>query len=843
MKMWSTGSMVLVATLLLAFEASPAEPWLAPDQFGSVCIVVAASASLSEQTAAKEFQNWWEQCTGHTAPVGTSPRDGSVAVWIGRTGVPDALLASVNLDGLGDDGLCIRTATPRDLLVVGGQKRGTLYGVYQFFEDYMGVRWLAPDATYIPPVRKSIPPINFRHVPPFQYRDTDYWMFAWHPDFAVKHRLNGNYVFRIPEHLGGNIEPVNATSNTLLSFLHPEEYGETHPEYFSEVRGQRIIVPQDTQLCLTNPDVLRIVTGRTLDMLRQSPPDRHIVTIAQMRTGAFCECAGCRAVRDREGSDSGVLLEFVNQVADSVAAEFPDARIKTSAFGPTLQPPKSVRPRPNVMVEICTEGWEFSRPYPDSSDSDTRTFRKHLQTWDRMTDALFVWDFTQNRSSFLQPHPNVDVLQPNVAFFARSGVTGLFAQGSRSPHSDFDMLKAYILAHAVWNPDVDGNALYTEFMDLYYGAASPYLREYLDLTKSAVLDTDWKLTATSSMEWVTFDLVEQAKALFREAYAAVGDDAVLRRRVDHAYLPVQHAALVCPPKLEMLDDRYLVTRPPSQTFDEYWDMLMAYGVTHNGDGPLLEFRAQLNGQTPPRRQEVRIQRIENKHWEVHASDDLSGAIVSLRAKRAGLDWFRPEKAVGGASHRLQDWEVMDPDNPVREEAIGTPYTLVAQTSERLTYETRLDNGLVVRRTVILEPRANEVALIFEMVNTGHTPLIPRVKPHPEFWTQGDYPPEFWVERHGTWRMHGGPAHILQRTGGGMIAPDDVTRWALHIPGKRLTLVNTIQAGEVQNLFFYFDLDRQVANLEVVPLQAPLNPGETRTIHLSYKLSEKPPRSL
>ena len=52
-------------------------------------------------------------------------------------------------------------------------------------------------------------------------------------------------------------------------FLSPEEYGETHPEYFSFYDGKRHagMVPSwdgkseqpEAQLCLTNPDVLEIV--------------------------------------------------------------------------------------------------------------------------------------------------------------------------------------------------------------------------------------------------------------------------------------------------------------------------------------------------------------------------------------------------------------------------------------------------------------------------------------------------------------------------------------------------------------------------------------------------------
>lgn len=835
-------TLAVIVMFAVAGAASVGAPWLEPARYGDLRIVVAESASPSEQTAGTEFRKYWEQCTGHKIPISTAPGEGAVNVWIGRIGVPDSLLSAIELEGLGDDGLCIRTLGSKDLLIVGGQKRGTLYGVYQFFEDYMGIRWLAPDVTYVPPVCNALLPIAFRYVPPLRYRDTDYWMFTWHPEFAVKHRFNGDHMFRIPEQMGGNVEFANALSNTLFSFVHPDEYGQTHPEYFSEINGKRITNIGETQLCLTNPDVLRIAIDKTLRLLRNGPADRRIVSIAQMQSGAFCDCGRCRAVNEREGSQSGTMIRFVNQVAEAIEGEFPDAFIETLAYAGTRKPPKALEPRDNVIVKLCAAECDFSEPLADSARACNKAFRKDLRKWSAITRNFSVWDYTQNRYCFQQPNPNFHVLQPNVAFFVENGVTGLFAQGAKSPHSDFDMLKAYILSHSIWNPAVKWEALYSEFIDLYYGAAAPYIREYLDLVGNRVRDTGSKLTISNDLDWMTCEIVGQAEELFRRAFAAVDDEDV-RQRLYYAHLPVQHAALVCPPHLELTGDSCVVSRPPSLTFDEYWDMIMRYGVTHNGDGPIMEFRDRLGGQTPPRRQEVQVQKLENAYWEVWLARELSGAVITLRDKRAGIDWFSARDALSKGSHMLQEWHIMDPEKPMREEPIGTPYEITARTGDSIAFETRLDNGLVVRRATVLEPGSKAVEMVFEVENTGPSPLVPRVKPHPEFWVQGDYAPELWIERNGRWQEHEGSAGRGQRVGIGIIEPQGVTRWALHIPDKHVTLINTVRPEELQNLLFYFNLDNQTANLEAYPLLTPLEPGEKRRVHLSYTMSRKRPDRL
>ena len=60
--------------------------------------------------------------------------------------------------------------------------------------------------------------------------------------------------------------------------LRPEEYFDTHPEYFAEIGGKRI--REKTQLCLTNPDVLRLVTEQVLEDIR-SQPDARIFSLSQ----------------------------------------------------------------------------------------------------------------------------------------------------------------------------------------------------------------------------------------------------------------------------------------------------------------------------------------------------------------------------------------------------------------------------------------------------------------------------------------------------------------------------------------------------------------------------------
>jgi len=45
-------------------------------------------------------------------------------------------------------------------------------------------------------------------------------------------------------------------------------------------------------------------------------------------TSNLCLCPNCKALSDREGSESGALLDYVNHVARGLKVEFPDVAVQ-----------------------------------------------------------------------------------------------------------------------------------------------------------------------------------------------------------------------------------------------------------------------------------------------------------------------------------------------------------------------------------------------------------------------------------------------------------------------------------------------------------------------------------
>ena len=474
-------SHVLVIAFGLLASVADAQPLTlaARGQPAAYTIVRPANASPSQIYAADELQKFMEQMTGVKLPIVADDAPlPERAILLGDTRHSAAILRGATaIQDLGDDGFRLKTRPPH-LLILGGPVRGTLYGVYETLERFGGCRWYTSWHSVIPDCAAfTIPELDETQKPAFAMR-TSFWFDMFKGDLAARNKLNSSSHGLKDKHGGAIRFCKGHFVHTFQGLVPPVEFFDKHPQYFSEINGKRI--KDNAQLCLTNPDVLKIVITRVLENIRQDP-NGNLYSVSQNDCLNFCTCPACMAVDTREGSNAGTMIAFVNQVAEAVEKEFPNVLIETLAYKMTRKPPKTVRPRRNVVVRICPIECEYSKPLDRSAYEHNRKFVDEIRQWSAMTEKLYVWDYTTNFRDYLGPFPNVLALQGNLKFFRDNHVVGVFEQGAyQGRHADFAELKAWLLARWLWNPELPAEPLLNDFFKGYYGAPAPLVRKYFD---------------------------------------------------------------------------------------------------------------------------------------------------------------------------------------------------------------------------------------------------------------------------------------------------------------------------------------------------------------------------
>jgi hypothetical protein len=505
-----------------------------------------SNATTTESNAVRELAGTLEKITGTKFHIdetgGTNVSDHAIVVGPGTSA--RALFPDLALDNLGGEDFVIRTKG-NHLLLAGGRPRGTLYAVDRFLQEYCGVRWWTPWASEMPQ-RPSlrIPDLDMHGRPAFEYR-APYWFPGFDPLWKARNGANGESN-PISEDLGGCIK-YKGYCHTFYPLVPPEKYFAGHPEWYSLLKAKR--THDHAQLCLSNPELRDFVVQRVKEWLREAP-DASIISVTQNDWHGACECPNCKSIDDAEGSPSGSMIAFVNYIAEKIEPDFPNVAVDTFAYLYTRHPPKTIRPRHNVIVRLCSIECNFREPLDHPSNA---SFLADLSGWSKICPRLYVWDYTTQFKDYVQPHPNWFTLGPNVRLLQRYGVKGLFEQGAYAGHgAETAEMRAWVLAQLLWNPQQDDRALIREFLHGYYGGkAGEVIGTYLELMHDASKGFYLGCYLGKEPPHFHFQPLAAAERLWQQAEDAASHDPdpekLLRVRVGH--LPVRYACLARWPAL------------------------------------------------------------------------------------------------------------------------------------------------------------------------------------------------------------------------------------------------------------------------------------------------------
>jgi len=509
-------------------------------------IVVAPDAISAERYAAEEFQRLFAEASGGELPIVTCTERADHHVFIGPGEAMRAGNVGFDTRGFGDEDLRI-VIRDGNIAIAGGRPRGTLYGVYTFLEDYLGVRFLTHDHTHIPKVGKwrVVGPVDHFYRPPLAFRYSYYGENHEHKAFAV--RLRNNTLSGDPR-LGGKTG-ITLINHTFHRQLPVKKYGEDHPEYFAFVDGERRLEGVNGPLpCLTNPDVLRIVTEAVLKELDEHPEMKNISVSqndAYPEEEAWCHCEKCAAIDEHEGTQMGSLLTFVNAVADQVAKTHPDVLVGTLAYQHTRQPPKHLRPRHNVQIQLCSGECSIMHTVDDSTVEKNAAFYRDMIEWGNICRNISIWNYNTNFSNYQLPCPNLRIIEPNIRLFAAHNAIGVFMQGPGPTLSaELSDLRNYMTLNLLWDPTRSGQALMDEFLTLHYGRAAPPIRRFINLVHDHAEASGLQTNCFGQAKDYAIDesIAQAGLEAFAEALELTETEEI-RRRVEKASICAYRAAI------------------------------------------------------------------------------------------------------------------------------------------------------------------------------------------------------------------------------------------------------------------------------------------------------------
>ena len=496
-------------------------------------IVISADASATDSYAAKQLKYYLDKITKENIEIVSD--DGVVAeyeICIGATNREKTDFTN------SADGSYIITSADERIVISGAGNKGTINGVYAFLEKCCACHWYESQVVVVPENKALTVPadVNIEYTPFFEYTETD-TASSRDNEFSLANGLTGGVYRDFTAEQGAAVEYLGRFCHTFTTFFcKSETYFKEHPEYFALRYGKRT----PNQLCLTNEKVKEIVTAEVLSLLEtEHNPDAdiQIVSLTQHDNFDYCKCEHCKAVDNENGSQSGTMITFVNEIARRVKMYgYDNVVFDTFAYQYTRKAPLKVVPREDVIVRLCSIECCFGHTLDDPKCELNVDFMNDLRDWRKICNRIYIWDYVHNYAQTLCVFPNFGVLQRNVQIFYENNVKGLYEEGNyyiENSDAEFAEMRTYLLSKLMQNPYLDFDAEMNGYLNAVYGPGGCYIKEFIDIiTAHAVTDNEHLSiyqNAQNTLCNMGDDDIEKCNDLWEKAKSAAETDGQLQQ--------------------------------------------------------------------------------------------------------------------------------------------------------------------------------------------------------------------------------------------------------------------------------------------------------------------------
>lgn len=444
-------------------------------------IVIPKEPSNECKFAVKELCYVIEKCCNNVPEVlfdeGELPKH---CIYVGDTRKARELALIPTLETVGVDGYYVGSHGDNFFICAAGQD-GLIYGVYEFLLATLKVEYFAPDEWKMPKATNV--------------KILDFGVTS-RPD--IETRMRGLAYSKLDERadrrLGFNKDngrPWVFWAHSHFEIIPKEKYWKTRRDFYTE---------DGNQLCLTAPGLVEEMSKNIIDRLTPetcAKSDILFIMVGHEDNGTFCSCPRCKADAEKYGGKSGVMMRFVNPIADNVTAfmkkNYPQKKVSivTFGYGPTIDPPvawkedntcvpadESVVAHENVGIMLAPLGADWAKPLTSFKYNEQTA--KSLIGWKAVQPEMFIWTYDSVFDDSFIHIDNWKYLGESYRTFKEYGAVYIFDEGHENRCFNFWHMRHYVRAKLMWDLSVDVEGLISYFAKNFYKEGEPYVMQYFN---------------------------------------------------------------------------------------------------------------------------------------------------------------------------------------------------------------------------------------------------------------------------------------------------------------------------------------------------------------------------
>jgi len=526
---WIRSSLLVFMLALSLMSAKSAEPTkrivlldnkqklsLAQNGKSQAVIVIPEKSCKVVRFAGKELQKFMQQAFNDTVLIVSRPDARKISIILGDNSYSRE--AEIKIDKLPRDGFIVKSVG-RNIFIVGkddkranlerslkdgahGQyfERGTLFGVYDFLERFIGVRFYFPGkiGTVVPEYKNlKIAAMNIVERPDYQCRKISWYHGQWYEgkdrDKLVRPGKNLN-LYRL------RMETSYLPNNHGVGRLgYVRRFSKTHPEYFALMpngkRHNNPGLPHPGQLCLSSGAREQIFEDAKAFLTGKSAKEAGILTQhcgyvwdpSGFQPGYFnimpqdsfypCRCAKCQK-HFSKGSQatSDFIWNFVREVALKLKKNKIPGYLTMMAYTPYRVLP-NVKLPDNVLVMVAEYG-----PWGIYNKQERDKSNKEIIDWvKKMGRKTWLWNYALKYGTCEMPGiPQVTPKAIGKYYKEQSPyIFGAYMQTDTDKYI-FNYLNFYVFSKVSWNNDSDVDSILDEHYKLMFGPAAEAMKSVIE---------------------------------------------------------------------------------------------------------------------------------------------------------------------------------------------------------------------------------------------------------------------------------------------------------------------------------------------------------------------------
>ena len=547
---------------------------------GAVEIVTGKTPAKVVSFAAKELQTFLSQTLGAEVPVVGEASNGKSHIFLGAaaTGLKvgdfarDAFRLAVDGKDVRIAGRDDPKANPERALDnniwSNMYERATVFGVYEFLERFVGVRFYFPGELGTVVQRRpavEIPAMDVIIAPDWPSRSYSYgadgvWFEGEDRSPKATRRIRHLNAYRL------------RMQTRYLPFCHGQNhrgyvarFSKTHPEYFllneDGTRDMRAGVRMGGQLCHTSgiweeiyQDAKSYLMGEDASVRGIVAPngkhawwygcqDRKYVDVMPQDGMRRCACPKCQAAYENDAANYADTLIWGNmaKAANRLIEEGVPGYLCQMAYRPYRKVP-SVELPTNILVQVAERG-----PWAKVSPKGMKKDNAEIAAWrKKLGQRIPIWNYPCK----YKPTDILDVPcgTPNAWAEYYTTVAPMILGAYAESHSDrflHNHLTYYVFSRIAWNNQVDAKAVIDEHYKLMYGPAAGEMKtifesfedKWLNGVLGKPVDTErgpvWRPADAKTLSTSVYSpaYIAEITSLFDRAAAKVKSDSLEARRI------------------------------------------------------------------------------------------------------------------------------------------------------------------------------------------------------------------------------------------------------------------------------------------------------------------------